>query len=860
MIKVKSFKKLKGGKKKYEITFEKNGKTYVRKFGAQGMSDFTIHKDRERRERYISRHKKDLRTGDPMKPGYLSMYILWNKPSLKASLADYKRRLSVYNRTGKFPKGITGSKKMSFGTTDIPFEQTSMNILPDDIQNLIRDTTGARIIQDASKKYNPKRSLIEALKIRGLKRYQDAAKRTSNPRENSDFINRLWTNLDPVNDFTAKWLKRAGKVLVKSDFDFKTRNFWWKVVQNQLLSMHEIEEELGDPSEELPENEYNNYEKCQDAIMQILNKTGYPITIDDIDEGWAWQALMWWNNKRTNTFGKKKTLFGMTRTEEIKDILADKVRWDPAQLILEYANAPELQKLARGYLARKFTKSKKYLKMVLLAINIDFYNSNRRSMGSNFNPEQYAIEQMTPDSGEPWLALNPLKHDTAFLLKKMSSILTKKDLSDDMLWYNIISYILDEIVTLDPDNIQYRGQQAINVEQSADYTLELLNKMGYPYGPGDDLYEWYNNALAWLEEQATPGLNFGKKYQAPDNVVNKKMYESIKSKIQRSIKGRRWGAYDSGRLVREYKANGGTYRGSKGKTNLSRWYKEKWVDACAWPKRKPCGRKTKSSITYCRPSKRVDSKTPKLVQKLTKSQIKARCAKKKKNPMKRVTKFGRTTPDETVAWGDGAWVIHCNYYPWGAHSTIRYKPLAEKPDDYSYHYGIYNDGTLRLWATGEARNTPIPQGLRTILVNYYNTRCKGNMSFGKNQELLDKMRKQMFKQLMSYSDVNSGIQNTIIKRCKRGFLDSFCQDIFTQMLLSMYFTVASKSKMTPARQNNIKQMESFIPANFKPTMLNITKKHFSKIDEILYLLQDHTYGNFKNARIASLLYEYIHQK
>ena len=76
----------------------------------------------------------------------------------------------------------------------------------------------------------------------------------------------------------------------------------------------------------------------------------------------------------------------------------------------------------------------------------------------------------------------------------------------------------------------------------------------------------------------------------------------------------------------------------------------------------------------------------------------------------------------------------------------------------------------------------------------------------------------------------------------------------------MYFTVVSKSKITPARKNNLKEMESFIPANFKPTMLNINKNHFSKIDEMLYLLQDHTYGNFKNARIASLLYEYIQQK
>tara|TARA_B100000287_G_scaffold420782_1_gene460620 strand:+ start:532 stop:933 length:402 start_codon:yes stop_codon:yes gene_type:complete len=115
MLKVKSFRKLKSGKKKYEITFEKNGKIYNRKFGAAGMSDFTIHKDIDRRERYISRHKKDLKTKDPMRPGYLSMYILWNKPSLKASLIDYKKRLNVYNRTGKFPTSIPGSKILKFG-------------------------------------------------------------------------------------------------------------------------------------------------------------------------------------------------------------------------------------------------------------------------------------------------------------------------------------------------------------------------------------------------------------------------------------------------------------------------------------------------------------------------------------------------------------------------------------------------------------------------------------------------------------------------------------------------------------------------------------------------------------------------
>jgi len=861
MIKVLKFKKLKGGKKKYEITFEKNGKTYVRKFGAQGMSDFTIHKDRERRERYISRHKKDLRTNDPMKPGYLSMYILWNKPTLKASLADYKRRLGVYNRTGKFPTGISGSKKLSFGAAD-PCSAETLSMLPGDVQELIKQQCAAGIIQGVGKKMDAKRSLFEALKIRGLQRYQNSAKRTSNPKENINFINKLWTNLDPVNDFTAKWLKRAGKTLVKSDFDFKTRNFWWKVIENQIQTMTEIEED-GDPSDVMDPLEYYYYTRSQDGIMDILNKVGYPITDDDIDEGWADEALRFWRGKRTNTFGKKKTQFGMRNSAEIKDILADKVRWDPAQLILEYTATPELQKLARGYLARSFVKSKRYLKMILLAINIDHYKRRRVA-----NPEQRASEEMEPDSGTPWEALDPRRYETAFFMRKCAIILKRSD-KDDLLWYNCMFTVLEKIALRDPEYNRYPKNVSDNLESCVDSVIELLPVLTTPQVyPDLDHPRWYLRAIMEIEEneQESEDENaFGKKNttggsKIPDNVINKKLYASIKAKIRRSIKGRRWGAYDSGRLVREYKAAGGGYSGKKGKTNLGRWYKEKWVDACAWPKRKSCGRKTKEKIAYCRPSKRVDSKTPKLVQKLTKAQIKSRCAKKKKNPMKRVTKFGRQTSDEPVAWGDGGWVIHCNYYPWGAHSTIRYKQLSERPGDYSYHYGIHNNGTLRLWATGRAMNTPIPQELRTILINYYNNRCGGNMSFGTNKELLHKIRQQMFKELMTASDVNISIQNTIIKRCKRGFSDSFCQHIFTQLLLSIYFTVISKSKMTQARQNNIKEMESFIPANFEPTMLNITKNHFSKIDEMLYLLQDHTYGNFKNARIASLLYEYIHQK
>ena len=75
-IQLLSIKKLKGDKKKYEASFLVNGIKKTQKFGSEGMSDYTIHKDIDRRNRYISRHLKDLDTGDPSRAGYLSMFIL----------------------------------------------------------------------------------------------------------------------------------------------------------------------------------------------------------------------------------------------------------------------------------------------------------------------------------------------------------------------------------------------------------------------------------------------------------------------------------------------------------------------------------------------------------------------------------------------------------------------------------------------------------------------------------------------------------------------------------------------------------------------------------------------------------------
>ena len=62
---------------------------------------------------------------------------------------------------------------------------------------------------------------------------------------------------------------------------------------------------------------------------------------------------------------------------------------------------------------------------------------------------------------------------------------------------------------------------------------------------------------------------------------------------------------------------------------LKRWFKEEWVDVRTG---KPCGRKKgeKRGTPYCRPKKRISSKTPKTAGELSASEKRSRIAQKKR--------------------------------------------------------------------------------------------------------------------------------------------------------------------------------------------------------------------------------------
>ena len=84
------------GPKKYGAvlmnTTTKREKTV--KFGATGYEDFTTHKDEARKASYISRHRsrENWTKSGVDTPGFWSRWLLWNLPTIAASLADIKKR------------------------------------------------------------------------------------------------------------------------------------------------------------------------------------------------------------------------------------------------------------------------------------------------------------------------------------------------------------------------------------------------------------------------------------------------------------------------------------------------------------------------------------------------------------------------------------------------------------------------------------------------------------------------------------------------------------------------------------------------------------------------------------------------
>ena len=101
-LKLLSVKRSPKKDKKLRASFCKDGKIRHVDFGYPAMQNYggsarygERHVSRERKRRYIQRHKARENWNDPMSRGSLSRYILWETPSLRENIKKFKRKFKL---------------------------------------------------------------------------------------------------------------------------------------------------------------------------------------------------------------------------------------------------------------------------------------------------------------------------------------------------------------------------------------------------------------------------------------------------------------------------------------------------------------------------------------------------------------------------------------------------------------------------------------------------------------------------------------------------------------------------------------------------------------------------------------------
>ena len=78
-------------KKKYDAYVE--GKKVS--FGATGYSDFTQHKNEERKKNYIARHKPNQNWNDLTTAGAWSRWLTWEKKTIPEAIKNMEKQFNI---------------------------------------------------------------------------------------------------------------------------------------------------------------------------------------------------------------------------------------------------------------------------------------------------------------------------------------------------------------------------------------------------------------------------------------------------------------------------------------------------------------------------------------------------------------------------------------------------------------------------------------------------------------------------------------------------------------------------------------------------------------------------------------------
>ena len=103
-LRLKTIKRSHRHDKKWDAVFIKpDGREIVTPFGQKGYNDYIIYNQKlgkttakTRKQLYLKRHSgMGEHWNRPTTPGALSIWVLWNKPSFKASVNDYKKKFNL---------------------------------------------------------------------------------------------------------------------------------------------------------------------------------------------------------------------------------------------------------------------------------------------------------------------------------------------------------------------------------------------------------------------------------------------------------------------------------------------------------------------------------------------------------------------------------------------------------------------------------------------------------------------------------------------------------------------------------------------------------------------------------------------
>jgi len=95
-VKVVIKKSSKPEKKLMAVFTMSNGRKRTTHFGQASAPDYTTTRDKERRQRYLSRHRLRENWDAPMTAGALSRHILWGAfTSKQKNISAFKRRFKL---------------------------------------------------------------------------------------------------------------------------------------------------------------------------------------------------------------------------------------------------------------------------------------------------------------------------------------------------------------------------------------------------------------------------------------------------------------------------------------------------------------------------------------------------------------------------------------------------------------------------------------------------------------------------------------------------------------------------------------------------------------------------------------------